>query len=475
MNEKIEAERQANVNLSLDRFVNAKIPKRKRNTPLVVITFIGALVLFTLAIALLSKTNTPEITQIATVSSPNPSPKVASTPEPIENILEGKLAFVSDGQIWTINANASGKQQITEDEFSKFSLSISPDKKYIAYSFYPTDPEERTNSGAYVGYNSGVAVIDLETKETRTLIPYGNIQNHYATWSTNSEYISVWVGNGLAAKLVEVSTGKELFTTSALEVKDEESKFFLPSNSVKTVSPIVWLPKSNKVSYISNGNLISANVDNSNQEILAKGLDALRGVHEGPNVPQPPRWSESERYVTFYKNADLHLMDGVNKTDIILGEGVIGEFFQKPYPQSYLIGFGSDETNLYLLDYNDENLAVSLELQSNKRDQLDKVTDGQSLIISPDKTKVAWRDNNVLTIFSTVDNSTKSCQTSLRYEYYTWAGGFGYSTALSAWSPNSNALVGDINFTGNLNILNTETCDIHSLQTKGAGAVWFPN
>jgi len=402
-----------------------------------------------------------------TYSTPTPSP----TPQPQLKEKDfsdtrGKIAFVSKGEIWTINSDGSGLQQITNDENNKFHISISPNGEKIAYAFYPKDEKKRTNQGYYVGYNSGVAIVDLDSSETKIIIPYGSIQNHYPVWSPDNKYLSVWVGNGVGSKLIEVLTGKTVLS--------------LTGTIGNYVSPIVWVPQKDKISFIENKKLITANIDGSNRQILATGVDALRYVHEAPNIPQPPFWSPSGRYVTYYKNSNLYLMDTINHTEVLIEKGTRDELLPLNYPQAYPIGFSPNETKLYMNDYAKEKNTVVLDIKTGQMQEIAML--GQSLIMSPDKKKLVGRPSDMkqkIIIIDLVDNSQKECPGNFFYSYYLWAGGTDYVFRPNTWSPDSKGIIGHKNYDEQgLDILNIEDCSVFSLIKDKSVAekevVWFP-
>lgn len=388
-------------------------------------------------------------------------------PETIVNPVKGKIAFVTEGEIWLINADRTGLMQITSDEFNKFGINISPDGKKIAYSIYPKDEKKRTNQGFYVGFNSGLAAVEVDSRQIKILVPYGSLQHHYPVWSFDNQYVSIWLGNGTGAKVFEVASGQEMLS-------------LVPSKD-SFVSPVTWIPQSEKISFIFEGDLIKSNRNGSNREVLATGADALRFVHEGPNVPEPPLWSKSGRYVTFYKNGDLHIMDAFNRTDVLVERGKKEGLFNQYYPQAYVLGYISDETKLYLLDYSRSKNSVVLDLPSGKLEEIASL--GQGATVSPDSTKLIGRNeettNNTITILDTTGNKTKECPGTFRYSYYTWAGGTTFSFNQAVWSPDSIGLLGYNDYGRNgLQILNTDTCEVYDLlvgKEVSESAVWFPH
>ncbi|OGK33135.1 hypothetical protein A3E10_01030 [Candidatus Roizmanbacteria bacterium RIFCSPHIGHO2_12_FULL_37_23] len=406
---------------------------------------------------------TEKIRPTESYSYPTPLPQLKASNS---SDAKGKIAFVSEGEIWTINSDGTNKKQITNDENNKFHISISSDGKKIAYGFYPKDEKKRTNEGYYVGYNSGLAIHNLDLKETKTLIPYSPIQNHYPLWSHDNKYVSVWVGNGIGSRLIDVSSGSDI-----LNLKGSENNY---------VSPIVWVPKTDKVNFIENKNLIISNIDGSNKQILATEVDSLRKVHEGPNVPQPPVWSQSGRYVAFYKSGDLHLMDAINKTDVIVEKRSKDEMFSQNYPQAYPVGLSSDEAKLYLFDSAKEKDTVVLDIKTGQMQEIAKL--GQSLIMSPDKENLLGRTYDTgqeIVVINLKDNSRRECNGSFDYSYYSWAGGTGYAFRYDTWSPDSKGILGykDHGDQG-LNILNVRDCSIFNLITAknidSGNAIWFP-
>lgn len=394
-----------------------------------------------------------------------------SSPRPLVQLKEvespdtkGKILFVSEGEIWTINSDSTNLKQLTKDENNKFHISMSLDAKKIAYSFFPKDDMKR-NRGYYVGYFSGVAIFNIDTNETKILIPYEYIQNHYPVWSPDNKYLSVWIGNGIGSKLIDISS-----TDVVLNLTGTKDNY---------VSPIVWIPLTNKVSFIENKNLVTFNLDDSNRQILATGVDSLRMVHEGPNVPQPPSWSPSGRYVTFYKSGDLYLMDVINNTEVIVEKGKKSEMFDQIYPQAFPVGFNSDETMLYMYNSAKEKDTVVLDIKTGQLQEIAML--GQSIIMSPDKREILGKDYEKtpkIVVINLSNNTLKECPGKFNYSYYSWAGGTGYSFRFDTWSPDNSGILGyrESGKQG-LNILNVKDCSVFNLTVNKSiiDAIWFPN
>lgn len=411
-----------------------------------------------------TRINSP--TEKSSRSSAYPSATQPLLKESKSSDAKGKLAFISGGEIWKINSDGSGSNQLTNDENNKFHLSISPDGKNIAYGFYPKDEKKRTNMGYYVGYNSGLALFNIESKETKVLIPYGSIQNHYPIWSEDNKYVSVWVGNGLGAKLIDIFSGVEVLS--------------LKGTTDSPISPIIWEPNTGRVSFVENKSLVTTSIDGSNKQTLATEVDSLRIIHEGPNIPEPPLWSPSGRYVIFYKKGNLHLMDVINKTDVLVEKGEKEEMFNQIYPQAYPIGFNSDETKLYMYDSAKQKDTVVLDIKTGEIQEIAKL--GQTLIMSPDKQTLLgqiYDNNGKIVIINLSDYSQKECPGKFDYSYYSWAGGTGYTFRFDTWSPDNKSIIGYIDYgSKGLNIFNASDCSVFNLVTdktvSSSDAIWFP-
>lgn len=387
---------------------------------------------------------------------------------------QGKIAFVSEGEIWTIRSDGKDLQQITKDENNKFHISISLDKKRIAYAFYPKDEQKRTNQGFYVGYNSGLAVVDLESKKSIVLIPYGDVQNHYPTWSPDSQYIAVWVGNGAGAKIVNTDSDAVVFQRSLTDIDYKK-----PEQS--SISPFVWL-SSSKVAFVEKGSLVTQNIDGSGKRFLVNGADALRIVHEGPNVPMPPYWSPNGNYLVFYKNGDTHLLDIVNNKDTLIQKGTESMVGTGRVTLAYPLAFNSDESILYLYNSTKENDTIAFDIKSGKFEEIGDL--GHSAIVSPDKKTLLGRVNNDTQIINLGENPRKICGGKFYYNFYQWGGGIGYTFRFDTWSPDSKSIIGyrrnfDDKDVKGINILNVASCTLFDLVTDkdvlNGDAVWFPD
>lgn len=388
-------------------------------------------------------------------------------PEILEEAAQGKLAFIEDGDISLVNADRTGYEKLTEDEFNKFSPAVSPDGKKIAYGFYPKDESKRSNQGYYVGFHSGISIVDVATGKIKTLIKYEPTQNHYPYWLPDSKFLTVWVGNGSGAKLIDTDT------STVVQNIDEPGE----------VSPIVWVPGKRKISFIADGTLYISEIDGSGKNELMNGVAAYRQVHEGPNVPEPPGWSNTGKYVTYYKDADFYVLDVDSSKETLLGKGSEDDGMFGSYPQVYLLGFSEDDKKIFMLDYGADKYNIAIhDLETDATTYIAEY--GQTAVLSPDKTHIFGNlkpgyTNAVSASYNISKLTEKSCSSGFRHNYYWWAGGLGYSTSYDVWSPDSKYVVG-VNYpTASdvaLEILDPATCYNYDLY-KGHvnGAVWFPN
>ncbi len=404
------------------------------------------------------------VTRVPTITQ---TPNLTPLPEKLVKTASGRIAFVMDGEVYVVNADRNDLQQITDDEYKKFGLQVSPDKMKIVYSFYPEDSEKQTNSGMYVGYNSGVAFVDVESKKVTVLIPYGNIQNHYANWTPDSRYITVWVGNGLGSKVIDTVLNSTILNLSS-------------SDGKASISPVVWVKGKNKISYILNNSLYLANVDGSEAVKLKDGVDALRQVHEGPNVPEPPFWSGSGRFAAYYKDGFLNLYDSVNITEVVVGKATKEDMFESNYPQTYLTSYSSNEMKLFFLEYDQKPTAVSFDIVTGKRENIGSF--GQSMVISPDKkTLFALTNepysNSPVGFHNLETGELKTCGSDFRHSYYWWAGGLGYNTSLSVWSPDNSVVVGSGTSGrdyGTVKVMLIDCTNYEIVRGNISERVWFP-
>lgn len=395
---------------------------------------------------------------------PSPTPMLPVSSTPIFDTGNNKVAYVDEGEIFTINADQTDKKQITNDDYHKFGINISPDKTKIVYSFYPRDEEKRTNSGMYVGYNSGVAFVDLNSQKIFTLIPYGKIQNHYPFWNKTGDYISVWVGNGKGAKLFKKSDLSEVISISSDKGQ---------------VSPIAWVGQTSKISYVKNGILFVSDSDGGNPKEIASGVDSSREVHEGPNVPEPPFWSDDGNLVTYYKNSDLYLKNTKTNVEELVGLGGEDPIFGK-YPAFYSITF-LDENQMIILGYSDNDTNIFNYNLSTKK-FTDLATFGQSVTISPNnkilmgQIKPAYSYSEIKFIDLGTGESN-NCLPGFRHTFYTWAGGTSLQSPSYVWSPDNKLIIGNNPERPNrLMILDRTTCKAFELVTGKniESFAWFP-
>lgn len=442
--------------------------------------FIGVIVLIVGLVGYLLVSQSPRGSIQSEWPTKLPQSPAERVSAPITQSAEDALAFTdSDGEIWIVNKDGSGLTKITNDEFIKFHLNVSPDRKKIAYSFYPRDETKQTNSGLYAGVNSGIGVVFLDTKQTKTLVPYEEIQNYYPVWSPDSRYLSVWVGTGKKSIIVDAERGGITFTASPAE---------------KGASPIVWVPHSQNISFVLEGELTVIQPDGRNETTLATRVDALRPTFESPTVPEPPQWSPDGRYVVYYRDGgDLYVHDTVKKSERLLrgagSEGEEGEIFSH-YPQAFLGAFSEDSQRVFLIEPFGETPRMRIyDLPSDSFEETPLFARDSNMTVSPrgdvlTRTAFADRINPFLyphvRIFSTNTKAYKTCPSEFDYWYNPYAGGLEYSHNLPVWSPDSQSVVG---FTEDeklrvrkLKILDVATCEVKEIVSDKliSEATWFP-
>lgn len=296
--------------------------------------------------------NTRQQDFIISTATPTPPPTPTPTiwpyltpqPESIAESFPGKLSFVQNGEIWVINADRTGIKQLTDDEYSKAELAISPDNSKILYTYYPREEDQMNWKAYYYGHGRGIGVLDLTTGQTKILVPQTETLLHYARWSPNGKYISYWYGNGRSSVVIDANTGSNIRTIESQRVN---SPYERQGTAIMGVSPITWFDDSNKISYIIDSDLVVDTLFNSNPTVLDTRADAYHQVFESTNDPKQPVWSLNERYVAYYKDYNLYFMDSktggktfvVGKEDDQLHNGKIS--------QGYLLGFGSTSELLY--------------------------------------------------------------------------------------------------------------------------------
>jgi hypothetical protein len=94
----------------------------------------------------------------------SPTPEINLKPETIEKPLPGSLIYLKNNQIYTIKADRTSTQQLTNDDTHKQHLALSPDGNWLAYSSKPTIPELTKNPG------TGINLLNISTKEVKEII-----------------------------------------------------------------------------------------------------------------------------------------------------------------------------------------------------------------------------------------------------------------------------------------------------------------
>ena len=412
------------------------------------------------------KNQLKEIVPMYKAPTPTPAkPDETLMPLKLEHTAKGKLAYIKDNQIYVVNADRTGLTQLTNDKSDKYDLSVSPNGKMIAYLARKED--EPNGGGMFSRYWTNLYIYNFDTKSVHKINSGEMASFAYPNFSKDSKYITVWVtGN---SKIYRIADGKV--------VKDIGG----PKDEVAT--PIVFLDEK-RVSYILNGKLYIDEVDNQDRDLIRADLDVIRPIHEGPSIPEPPYWSKSLRYVTYYKKGDFFLYDKQSGKEKLLVPGntetiFYGENSDYKYPNGYPVDYINNEQD-FLLIKND--LTVRYNISTGKFydigafESTTQVSGDGKTIFS---THSSGSFNTQGTFYDVQSNKESTCKVNFVNDHYWWAGGTDYTSRYKTWNYSSSAVVGNGNYRSGksdfLQILDKDTCYIYDIAYKGYSAVWLPD
>lgn len=390
-------------------------------------------------------------------------PKEKLSHENPEITVSGRVAYLKDNEVYIINADKTGNRQLTNDGNIKNSLSVSPNSKLIAFAYRPSD--EKPYGGMFSYYSVGIGLYNLETSHTSWLQLYSK-DSHYThmNFSPDSRFLASWKDSSESV-IYRIADGEKV-----IHVK--------PSTEKGRVSPIVFLGDS-RISYIVDGRLVVADLNNSkDSKVLATGVDSFRVVHEGPPVPEPPIWSESEKYVMYYKDGDLYLLKTEDGRETLVYKGELSWVTEHTYPNAYPEYISVDEKFAVMLIFGEDATTYIYNLESG---EMKEIADfGQSLSTSFDGKIVFglvmedWPASSAY--YDLTTSELHKCGNPIETSYYTWAGGTNYQSRLITWNPSSTAILA----TGNLaskkddvvQILILDKCYLYDLVDDASTAVW---
>ncbi len=220
--------------------------------------------------------------------SPSPAPNLTPQPEVVDQPLSGTLAYIQDNQIYTIKADRTLPDQITSDDTIKKELASTPNGESLVYTFNDIKPDQK---------GTGLALVNRTTKKITTLLePAENILQQPRI-SPNNEYVSIWVDQGKESWIVRI--------------KDGEITLRYGTTQEKSISPMVWIPGTSRVSFVLVNELFASNVNGDQLRSYATNvLGMTTQTDEGiPAALLAPVWSANSRFVAYHKEDGLYLID----------------------------------------------------------------------------------------------------------------------------------------------------------------------
>jgi hypothetical protein len=220
------------------------------------------------------------------VPTSTPLPDYTLIPEgDIEDPYPGTLAYLKDGQIYTIKTDRNLPDQITEDDTRKNNLTPHPDSLHLAYT-YTADGKAQ---------DAGIAIVNRQTKAVTVLVEPGNDTFQQLHYSPTGRYLSVWANNG--QEII-------VFDTDTLE-----PGLRFGTQDKGGISPITWLPGQDQASFILKGELFVSDPQGNEIETLANNVVGIKIGPGDVDVPVPPVWSQNDKIVAFIRQNGLYLLN----------------------------------------------------------------------------------------------------------------------------------------------------------------------
>ncbi|OGY31633.1 MAG: hypothetical protein A3A61_00380 [Candidatus Woykebacteria bacterium RIFCSPLOWO2_01_FULL_43_14] len=371
-----------------------------------------------------------------------PFTKNTSGPTNDETVYDnlGSAVVAKGGEIYRVDLATSVSTLLTALEFEILDIEASPIESKVAYFYF--DKNEQNHP--YSRPNSGLAVLDLNSKETKNLIPLvkgSKKELDYLIWSPDGKYLSVWVDGGSVAQIYEVSAGKKVFEVREAAVED-------------SVSPIVFVPGSEGVvSYIVNNTLIEQKISISEPKVVYNELEAYLTVHEGPPLALFPTFSKTGRYVTFNSKDNIVLYDRESGVSKVVAQP-LGQPEDENYQTGYIVGFNDRDELLYLLGNDsaiDKDTKMWVTVYSPIADSMRAfnvyaAASPNSLILSGDLSKLIVSSSfsgEGIQYYDSEGSLLKDCikEEDFSYDYYDWVGFRKPESPLQVWSPNGSYLI----------------------------------
>lgn len=184
-------------------------PRPKSKLP-IILALLAAVVLFVIGVVIglvlmnQSKQNNTA-NNGSTLSAPQQTEQVAETPQEVdsESRRQNKVVYITEGNVWTVNADGSNKEQITKDG-SMFAADV----------YYTAVAWQDEENLSYVKCKTGLCDIygyDLSTSSEKLIRALGAEMVEALTWSNDGDSIAYYytVKSGFARKL-DIQTGENV-------------------------------------------------------------------------------------------------------------------------------------------------------------------------------------------------------------------------------------------------------------------------
>jgi hypothetical protein len=229
-----------------------------------------------------------------------PTPNIQIQPISKEKTFPGTLAYLLKSEVHTIKADRSSPDQITTDGLPKANLIISPNGLDLAYT---------TQLQPASSPDSTITMVNRQSKKTTTLLDSPKDSFSMIRFSPSGRYLSAWVNHGLEVIVVDISTQKTTLKFSS-------------ANEKQGISPITWLPGTDRVSFILDGELFTANSQGEDIKTLALNVVGIKLGVQNNDVSLPPVWSSSGSLVALVRSQGIYLLsvDTLEETPIQITE-----------------------------------------------------------------------------------------------------------------------------------------------------------